>query len=304
MERFERQALHSYTGISPTYWFRYVDDTWVKIREDQLDSFFDHINKVNKYIKFTQERAKEGKLAFLDCLVNIQSDGTLHTSVYRKETHTDQYLSFDSHHPLVHKLGVIKTLLHRADIICSDEDTKIKENRHVKEALNACGYSGWTFEKAVHKSKPRHKDKPNQSKTTTEKRRYNVTVPYVSGLSEKIRRIFSKHHIPVSFKPTNTLRQMLVHPKDKTPKDQQNNVVYAIQCKDDECDELYIGETKQTLAKRMYQHRRASSSGCGDSAVYSHMNSSNHTFDNKDVVILDREARWFERGVYKRVHLR
>ncbi len=45
---------------------------------------------------------KEGKLAFLDCLVTIQSDGTLaEISVYR-DTHTDQYLLFDSHHPLIH----------------------------------------------------------------------------------------------------------------------------------------------------------------------------------------------------------
>ncbi|XP_072050180.1 leucine-rich repeat serine/threonine-protein kinase 1-like [Amphiura filiformis] len=208
-----------------------------------------------------------------------------------KDTHTDQYLLFDSHHPLVHKLGVIKTLFHRADTISSNEDAKTKEHKHLKSALGACGYRKWTFEKALHKPKSPTKDDASHTATAgEEKRRHNVTIPYVSELSEKIRRIFRGYQIPVSFKPTNTLRQKLVHPKDKVPKDKQNNLVYAIPCTDNGCKDLYIGETKQPLAKRMYQHRRASS-GCGDSAVYSHLNSTNHTFDNKDVVILDRESR-------------
>lgn len=41
--------------------------------------------------------------------------GSLKIEVYRKPTHTDQYLLFDSHHPHEHKLGVIITLHHQAD---------------------------------------------------------------------------------------------------------------------------------------------------------------------------------------------
>ena len=137
-----------------------------------------------------------------------------------------------------------------------------------------------------------------------ESRRYNTTIPYVSKLSEKIRRIYREYQLPVSFKPYNTLRQKLVHPKDKTPKDKQNNIVYGFRCQDNGCEETCIGETKQTLGKHMYQHRRASTSGCGDSAVYSHLNSANHSFDNKDVIILDRESRWFERGVKEALYVK
>ena len=97
-----------------------------------------------------------------------------------------------------------------------------------------------------------------------------------------IRRIYREYQLPVSFKPYNTLRQKLVHPKDKTSKDKQNNIVYGFRCQNNGCEETYIGETKQTLGKRTYQHRRASTSGCGDSAVYPHLNSANHSFDNKD----------------------
>ena len=277
----------------------------MKLRKDQLAPFFDHINSVNEHIKFTQEELKDSKLAFLDCLVTVQSDGSLETSVYRKDTHTDQYLLFDSHHPLVHKLGVIRTLFHRANTIPSSEDAKEQEREHLQKALNLCGYRNWTFQKAL--SQTKSTDKVAAARKTQDDgevtRGRNITIPYVSGLSEKLRRIFRDKGVPVSFKPKNTLRQALVHPKDKQPKDRQSNIVYAIQCQDSGCEELYIGETKQTLAKRMSQHRRAST-GCGDSAVYTHLDITKHSFDNKDVKILDRESKWYERGVKEAIYVK
>lgn len=56
--------------------------------------------------------------------------------------------------------------------------------------------------------------------------------------------MLNKHHIPLHFKPDNTLR--LVHPKDNTPMQKQNSVVYMVQCSE-ECTYLSIGETKQAL---------------------------------------------------------
>ena len=52
----------------------------------------------------------------------------------------------------------------------------------------------------------------------------------------------------------------------------------------------------------MNQHRKSSGlSTIPDSAVYSHLNATGHSFKNKDVVILDREGRWFERGIKEAV---
>ena len=103
---------------------------------------------------------------------------------------------------------------------------------------------------------------------------------------------FSSHQLQVSFKPMNTQRQKLVHPTDKPTQDKINR--YSL------CNSVskhwYVGETKQTLAKHMYQHQRTST-GCGNSFVYQHLDSSNHSFINKDVIILDREHRWYRRGV-------
>ena len=52
-------------------------------------------------------------------------------------------------------------------------------------------------------------------KDNSNKSRGMVVIPYVEGVSEKIKRIYSKHGIHTAMRPTNTLKSILVHPKDK-----------------------------------------------------------------------------------------
>ena len=66
-------------------------------------------------IQFTVENNKEdGGIPFLDTIVKPETDGKLSTTVYRKPTHTDQYLQWDSHHHLSAKYSVISTLTYRS----------------------------------------------------------------------------------------------------------------------------------------------------------------------------------------------
>ena len=52
----------------------------------------------------------------------------------------DQYLHFNSNHPLEHKRGVVKNLIHRVETTVSDERDKVEEKSHVKQALNMDAY--------------------------------------------------------------------------------------------------------------------------------------------------------------------
>jgi hypothetical protein len=115
MENFEKKALDSYP-LKPLRWKRFVDDTnvlWPHGKEE-LDKFFQHLNNISKDIKFTMELEENGSIPFLDVLINKKEDGNLGHVVYRKKTHTENYLHASSHHHPTQKLGVLNTLATRA----------------------------------------------------------------------------------------------------------------------------------------------------------------------------------------------
>ena len=93
----------------------------------------------------------------MDCAVKIEEDRNLSIEVYRKPTHSDQYLHYNSHHPLEHKLGVIKTLQLRAKGVPTTTQGIKKEQEHLKTALRTCGYPDWAFSETSRKRDPRKK---------------------------------------------------------------------------------------------------------------------------------------------------
>jgi len=100
-------------------------------------------------------------------------------------------------------------------------------------------------------------------------------------VSEKLRRIFSKHDIPASFNPKRTK-----HPNATEWHHVQSAVQRGV------CRPPYRRD-KQQLHKRMAKHRRASSAP---------ISQGKGTLRN--VHILDREDRWFERGVKEALYVK
>ena len=120
-------------------------------------------------------------------------------------------------------------------------------------------------------------------------------MPYVFGITEAIGKKIRKQGISVHARPTNTIRSHLVHPKDKTNKIDQSGVIYQIECQD--CDQSYIGETERNLHKRLKEHKRESS------PVGEHLAHSHHCFKEENVNVLDKDSRWFQRGVKEAIHI-
>ena len=85
----------------------------------------------------------------------------------------------------------------------------------------------------------------------------NVRTPvYIQGLSEQLSQTYQSHGVYLFHKPSNTIRSMLVHPKDKTPKKKLCGTIYHVTCDDDTHHTYirYIGETKRPLSVRFKEH--------------------------------------------------
>ena len=170
--------------------------------------------------------------------------------VYRKKTHTDQYLNFMSHHPLHQKLGVIMTLFNRCDNVATEEEDWKQEKEHITSALKQCSFQPGVSEKP--KRTYRTRVIKGSRKLVRKKRhlRGTVTIPYVKGLSEAFSRILKTYRICTAVRPHTTLRSMLVHPKDKIIDEEKPEVVYKIPCKN--CERVYVGETGRLLTAGIY----------------------------------------------------
>ena len=132
---FTTEYILLLSSPNPPYWLRFVDDTFVINRTEHSQQLLQHINNQDPHIQFTVEPTQQGSLPFLDTLVTIQPDNTLSTSVYRKPTHTDQYLHWDSNHHITAKHSVYNTLAHRAKTVSSTQDSLDQELLHIKTAL-------------------------------------------------------------------------------------------------------------------------------------------------------------------------
>ena len=118
------------------YWKREMDDISFVWRgtKDELEEFVWHLNGVEFKIKFTLNHEENGFIAFLDVGIT-KKGGKLVTNVYRKPTHTQQYIN-----PKNLLLGVMKGLIHRAHVLCDEKQDLLDELSLLRDVLIANGY--------------------------------------------------------------------------------------------------------------------------------------------------------------------
>ena len=141
---------------------------------------------------------------------------------------------------------------------------------------------------------PKKKDKVDNSQPRKNHKSPTppIGLPYIKGLSENLQRLFRCNNIATYHKPMNTLRSLLVRPKDPTPIEQQCGLVYQIKCQN--CHHYYIGETSRNMGTRFKEHTTRKGTV---SAVKEHLNDSKHSCSIENVKILDREENWHRRKI-------
>jgi len=116
--------------------------------------------------------------------------------------------------------------------------------------------------------------------------------------------------------PWKTLKDLLVHPKDKQEKEDITECVYKVPCAN--CDKMYVAETGRKLGVRLHEHktkvesktkraytrsqRTASLTEYSKSALNDHANQASHTINWKKTTVIDREqdrpTRWIKEAVH------
>ena len=160
-------------------------------------------------------------------------DGSLSTKVYRKPTHTDKYLDFQSHHPLAHKVSVVHL---RAKCLCTFVNDRTEEELHVREALVNNGYPDTVLSLSPPPIQHQHDNTPPDA---------TVVIPYMNRTSEAIRRVLTPLGIRTCFQSQTALKNILTHVKDPVPPEEKTGVVYRVPCSD--CQATYVSDRENSI---------------------------------------------------------
>ena len=166
--------------------------------------------------------------------------------------------------------------------------------------------------------KDKSKSKDKKKDTVKEKSNGMVVIPYIQGVSERIQRVFIKHNIATAMRPYNTLKNNLVHPKDKRETAQTCDCIYEIPCKN--CNKSYVGKTGTAFGTRLKEHmkdaekvnsrrytwasKKDSVEEVHKSAVTDHIAEQNHVIDWEGAKIVEKDSnkqtRWIRDAIWIR----
>ncbi len=292
MEEIEELAFNR-TDTPPKKWFRFVDDVFSIIKKHAITNFYNLLNSIDPHINFTFEQEQNGQLSFLDTLVT-RNNGCLNVNVYRKPTHTDRYLDYNSHHDKQHKISTARTLLHRAAHLPNTNEGKQQEKDRVFVALRNNGYPK-TFLDEVEKKRARRTEfvpSPEElvrmffENVEPESNSSYAVLPYINGSTEPLKRLLKRYGIRTTTKPLRTLEQDFPSPKDRPLPEKQTNVIYKINCAD--CSWSYIGETGRALETRKKEHKRNVKQCKSGSNIAKHAWTQNHNINFDECKVLDK----------------
>ena len=227
------------------------------------------------------------------------SDNKIITLVYRKPTNTDRYLDFNSNHPKSAKHAVVRALTDRAKNVCSSPELLAEEMDHLGKVLryNNCPMC---MIKQEDRSNTLTGGLIDLETGNEVKKTFFISAPYFPGLSESFKQLFRYTHIQVCFKGQNTIKSMLMHPKDKIDHSLKKDIVYQWSCTNLGCKSSYIGETSRSLSECVKEHSKEES----NSATYQHCSTKVHPFPNIDQFkVIDQEKSQIAHKAKEPIHI-
>ena len=240
-----------------------------------MSFFFERLNALDPYIKFTCENSKPGvdiglnsdvleALPFLDLLVMRHHDQTSNSisnivSIYRKPCHSNSYRHSLSCQPISVKRAVIRNLFLRAFRYCHALFIKEEECK-IYEDFGKLGYSKTFINKARMSAKEGRKHEIRirmgleQPRPPRERRRYHLSLKYhsdMNGLEHELKQLDTE----VTFSSIDSIKSRIARKSNALTKP-SNSGVYVMSCKKDDCGQIYIGQS-QDVPTRLKQHTDA-----------------------------------------------
>lgn len=282
-------------GKRPLHYLRYLDDVWGiwTHTEGEFEEFMQILNTHDPSIKLKHVLNRES-IDFLDTTVykgdKFALENRLDIKVFFKETDTHALLFKSSFHPKHTFRGLIKSQLLRFQRICTQRDTFWEAVKILFRVLRKRGYSR-SFLRQYLKTF-RDPKKPNLPEIIPLITKYStsnrVLHKNMKNNFEKFivnRKILQDYRIVSAFQRHKNLKDILVtaalkplHAKTRQQTGpfviltfvkimitkimyrinqqftfQSKNCVYMIFCY--KCGKQYIGETKNSISTRMWQHR-------------------------------------------------
>ena len=159
-----------------------------------------------------------------------------------------------------------------------------KKNIFRRHSIDASILHGLLTElRSSKEAQPRKEVTPHKlDKTTLASKNHTMVIPYYRGLSESLKKICSRHGVQVYFKGGNTIKNLLMAPKDKDPIMKKSGVIYRYRCNRLDCDEEYIGESSRVFGEKFKEHQKA------PSPIFDHTNTSGHNINIENLSIVGR----------------
>ena len=293
MEYFESQLLPSITP-KPLMWLRYVDDVFLIWPENEnFDVFYQKVNDLVPSIKFTTEWENNRNLPFLDTRVHRMISG-FSFAIYRKPTHSNQYIHYFSWHTEQVKRSALFSLLLRAYRICDHPYLQL-EIDFIYAAFQKTGFPIHVIEE-VHCKVVRKFNNSSRPTVDDENRQPRLPLPHNSFVSGFINPLLRAYDCKVVNKTSRTIRTRLVHNRPQSSDDPSKLPgVYSIPCQD--CPQKYYGETGRPFSERLKEHKAAVRNKNWNYSAYRHVRSKNHNLNWEEAKIIYPSYNYYDRLV-------
>ena len=224
----------------------------------------------------------------------VNNNNKYEFKVHRKDAITNVQIRPESCHDDKVKHGVFKGYILRAKAICSAQYLE-EEIKFIKQIFIENGYDEKSLDKIIQDINKR-KTRKKETKTG----RY-TSLPWIPGLSQKLKKIFKKADCVVSFKSPRNLESILTSKnKPKLPPNSQPGVYFI----PTGCKAGYTGETKKQIRTRNTEHEKATFEGDTDDAMAEHKETCNCDIDWSKTKTLAVEPRWFKRKIREALEIR